>query len=143
MIPLRATSLSFWEKFIELQYKMLFANQENVQNHMYSSEPLEWPFMARGIAYWVSPNSNAQVHLLGNLVVWLSGSASLLIYSTLLVFYLMRRRRRCYDLPPGVSTSAGRLTHPLPFLPISPNFSLSHASPVHTFSLHALLRYQH
>jgi Dolichyl-phosphate-mannose--protein O-mannosyl transferase len=58
MIPLRATSLSFWEKFIELQYKMLFANQENVQNHMYSSEPLEWPFMARGIAYWVSPHSN-------------------------------------------------------------------------------------
>jgi dolichyl-phosphate-mannose--protein O-mannosyl transferase len=58
MIPLRATTLSFWEKFIELQYKMLFANQENVQNHMYSSEPLEWPFMARGIAYWVSPHSN-------------------------------------------------------------------------------------
>jgi dolichyl-phosphate-mannose--protein O-mannosyl transferase len=58
MIPLRATTLSFWEKFIELQYKMLFASQENVQNHMYSSEPVEWPFMARGIAYWVSPHSN-------------------------------------------------------------------------------------
>jgi dolichyl-phosphate-mannose-protein mannosyltransferase len=58
MIPLRATTLSFWEKFIELQYKMLFVNQENVQNHMYSSEPLEWPVMARGIAYWVSPHSN-------------------------------------------------------------------------------------
>lgn len=61
MIPLRATSLSFWEKFIELQYKMLFANQENVQNHMYSSEPLEWPFMTRGIAYWVSPHSNVSI----------------------------------------------------------------------------------
>ena len=58
MIPLRATMLSFWEKFVELQYKMLFANQENVQNHMYSSEPLEWPLMSRGIAYWVSPHSN-------------------------------------------------------------------------------------
>ncbi|KAJ4442184.1 hypothetical protein ANN_12050 [Periplaneta americana] len=102
MIPLRATTLSFWEKFIELQYKMLFANQENVQNHMYSSEPLEWPLMARGIAYWVSPHSNAQVHLLGNLVVWLSGSASIMLYCVLLTFYLIRRRRQCFDISPEV-----------------------------------------
>lgn len=43
----------------------------------------------------------AQVHLLGNLVVWLSGSVSLILYSILLTFYLIRRRRRCYDLTPG------------------------------------------
>nr|CAD7394767.1 unnamed protein product [Timema cristinae] len=144
MIPLRATSLSFWEKFIELQYKMLFANQENVQNHMYSSEPLEWPFMARGIAYWVSPNSNAQVHLLGNLVVWLSGSASLLIYSTLLVFYLMRRRRRCYDLPPEVWQNftlvgevllAGYLFHYIPYFFVERTLFLHHYLPAFTFKV--------
>jgi len=58
MIPLQATALSFWEKFAELQMKMLFGGQENQNSHMYSSSPLEWPLMSRGIAYWVSHDSN-------------------------------------------------------------------------------------
>lgn len=61
MIPTAATSLSFWEKFFELHYKMMFATTESVQNHMYSSVPLEWPLMSRGIAYWVSSDSNVSI----------------------------------------------------------------------------------
>lgn len=61
MIPTAATSLSFWDKLFELQFKMLFSGSESVQNHMYSSEPLEWPLMSRGIAYWVSSNSNVSL----------------------------------------------------------------------------------
>lgn len=144
MIPLRPTSLSFWEKFLELQYKMLFANQENVQNHMYSSEPLEWPFMARGIAYWVSPHSNAQVHLLGNLVVWLSGSISLILYSILLTFYLIRRRRHCYDLTPdtwyrfvvvGEVLLLGFLFHYVPYFFVERTLFLHHYLPAFTFKV--------
>jgi dolichyl-phosphate-mannose-protein mannosyltransferase len=63
MIPTSATKLSFWEKFSELQYKMIFTAQENVQNHMFSSEPQEWPFLTRGIAYWVSSESNVSMRL--------------------------------------------------------------------------------
>ncbi|KAJ3655129.1 hypothetical protein Zmor_014268 [Zophobas morio] len=70
MIPTAATSLTFWEKFFELHYKMMFSGTESVQNHMYSSEPFEWPLMSRGIAYWVSSTSNAQIHLIGNLLLW-------------------------------------------------------------------------
>lgn len=58
MIPLKATSLSFWEKFLELQMKMLFDTDEVQNSHMYSSGPFEWPFLTRGIAYWVSTKSN-------------------------------------------------------------------------------------
>lgn len=58
MIPTTATKLSFLEKFMELHYKMWFTSTENLQNHMYSSEPHEWPLMSRGIAYWVSSDSN-------------------------------------------------------------------------------------
>lgn len=58
MIPTTMTKLSFWDKFFELQYKMMFSGTESVQNHMYSSEPLEWPLMSRGIAYWISSSSN-------------------------------------------------------------------------------------
>ncbi|XP_018323085.1 protein O-mannosyltransferase 1 isoform X2 [Agrilus planipennis] len=58
MIPTSAPQLSFWNKFFELQYKMLFKGTESVQNHMFSSEPIEWPLMVRGIAYWVSNHDN-------------------------------------------------------------------------------------
>lgn len=57
-IPLEPVVLSFWEKFFELQIRMLFISNENVQNHMYTSSPWEWLTLTRGIAYWVSPESN-------------------------------------------------------------------------------------
>ncbi|XP_076270481.1 protein O-mannosyltransferase rt isoform X1 [Rhynchophorus ferrugineus] len=98
MIPTAATSLTFWEKFFELHYKMMFASTESVQNHMYSSQPLEWPLMSRGIAYWVSSTSNAQIHLLGNIAIWYLATLGLLVYSVLLVFYLLRRQRNIFDL---------------------------------------------
>ncbi|XKL60713.1 hypothetical protein PGB90_007770 [Kerria lacca] len=98
MIPIVATSLSFWQKFYELQYKMFFNHQENVQNHMYSSEPLEWPLIGRGIAYWVSSEHNAQIYLLGNIILWYSGVIAIIIYICLIVFYLIRRRRQYYDI---------------------------------------------
>lgn len=61
MIPLRATRLTFWDKFVELQTKIFFNAQEGQNSHMYSSEPLEWPTMTRGIAYWVSTESNVRI----------------------------------------------------------------------------------
>ena len=64
MIPLQATTLSFWEKFVELQLKMIFGGQDMQSSHMYSSSPLEWPLMTRGIAYWVANDSNVCIALL-------------------------------------------------------------------------------
>jgi len=60
MIPLERTQLSFWQKFRELQIKM-FWQSETVQNHMYSSEPLEWPLMSKGIAYWYQKDTNVRI----------------------------------------------------------------------------------
>ena len=61
MIPEAPTYLTFWEKFLELQIKMLITNQENVQNHNYASDPSEWPFLTRGIAYFISKESNVSL----------------------------------------------------------------------------------
>lgn len=58
MIPIERKNLTFWNKLYELQYKMLFNNQENVAGHMYASDPLDWLFLKRGVAYWISANSN-------------------------------------------------------------------------------------
>ena len=43
----------------------------------------------------------AQIHLLGNIAVWYTGTLCVILYCTLLVFYLLRRRRLCYDIPEG------------------------------------------
>lgn len=40
---------------------MFTTNIEDVQDHMYSSEASEWPFLTRGIAYWVNPHSNVNI----------------------------------------------------------------------------------
>lgn len=144
MIPLQATALSFWEKFAELQVKMLFSGQEGQNSHMYSSGPLEWPLMSRGIAYWVSNDSNAQVHLLGNIAIWYSGTISIIVYSALLVFYLMRRRRKCYDITEeewekfvnnAYVLLAGYFLHFLPFLFIERTLFLHHYLPAFIFKI--------
>ncbi|EZA57599.1 hypothetical protein DMN91_002403 [Ooceraea biroi] len=144
MIPLQATALSFWEKFAELQVKMLFGGQESQNSHMYSSGPLEWPLMSRGIAYWVSNDSNAQVHLLGNVVIWYSGTVSVMAYSALLLFYLMRRRRNCFDITEpewqkfinnAYVLLAGYFLHFLPFLFVERTLFLHHYLPAFIFKV--------
>ncbi|XP_050307273.1 protein O-mannosyltransferase 1 [Anthonomus grandis grandis] len=142
MIPTAATSLSFWEKLFELHYKMMFATQESVQNHMYSSQPYEWPLMWRGIAYWVSSDSNAQIHLMGNIAIWYLSTVGLTIYFALLVFYLLRRRRRCYDLTSeewdkfqliGQVLFLGYLFHYIPYFFVERTLFLHHYLPAFAF----------
>lgn len=147
-VPLQPTQLSFLEKFWELQYKMLTVNQENVQDHMYSSDPLEWFLMNRGIAYWISPSSNAQIHLLGNIVVWQTAAASLFLYLILLAFYLARRQRRCYDIPLpvweqfctiGLVFFAGYILHLIPFLVADRTLFLHHYLPAYIYKIFLLV----
>lgn len=91
------TQLSFTSKFLELQHKMLSHNTD-VGNHMYSSAPWEWPLLSKGIAYWVSKKSNAQIHLLGNVLIWYSCTLGIVVYFGLFIFYLLRRHRRFFDI---------------------------------------------
>ena len=66
----------------------------------------------------------AQVHLLGNLAIWYAGTLSIVSYSALLTFYLLRRRRLCFDISEqtfdkfvnaGEVLLGGYLIHYLPF----------------------------
>ena len=66
LIPESPTQLTFWEKFLELQIKMLVTNQENVQNHNYASDPTEWLFLTRGIAYFIAKDSNVSSFLISS-----------------------------------------------------------------------------
>lgn len=109
MIPTKPTSLTFFEKFVELQQKMFWSSSSDpTQTHMYSSTPLEWPLLSKGIAYWIDGKSNAQIHLLGNIVIWYSGSLAIAVYAALLAIYLLRRRRECYDIDDATWTQFTR-----------------------------------
>ncbi|CAH1786387.1 unnamed protein product [Owenia fusiformis] len=101
MIPLHPTQLSFWQKFLELQVKMLTSQLDAPQDHKYSSEPTEWPLMDYNVAYWLDKDSNAQIHLIGNPVIWFSCVLGVFFYLGLIVFYMLRRQRLCFDVPEG------------------------------------------
>ncbi|XP_063838561.1 protein O-mannosyltransferase 1 isoform X1 [Ostrinia nubilalis] len=144
MIPTAVTQLSFWEKFIELQYKMITHAPDAPLGHMFASEPAEWPLLVRSIAYWLSPNSNAQIHLIGNLVTWYAGTISVLVYSVLLAVYAIRQRRACVDLPPaatqrfydaGFILFLGYWIHYLPYFFMDRTLFLHHYLPAYVFKI--------
>lgn len=144
MIPTERKNLTFWSKLYELQYKMIFNNQENVAGHMYASDPLDWLTLKRGVAYWISTNSNAQIHFIGNIVSWLSGTLSLVCYLGLFVFYLLRRQRACYDLNEAVWDKyctigevlcVGFAIHYLPYFLVDRTLFLHHYMPAYMFKL--------
>jgi dolichyl-phosphate-mannose-protein mannosyltransferase len=98
-VPLSPTRLGFWAKMKELQYKMLFGNNDRVEGHVYENQsPMEWLFLKQGIAYWVDSHSNSQVHLIGNLSLWLSSLTGILLSSGIFAFFLLRRRRNFFDI---------------------------------------------
>ncbi|GAB6024710.1 hypothetical protein CHUAL_009843 [Chamberlinius hualienensis] len=146
-VPTAPTKLSFWDKFWELQIKMFTVNQENVQDHLYSSEPHEWPTLSRGIAYWISSDSNAQIHLLGNIAIWYTATFGLVVYVSIYIFYLLRRRRLCFDLSEGdwsrfsadgLLFLSGYLLHYVPYFFIERTLFLHHYLPSYIFKLHLL-----
>lgn len=100
MIPTKPTIISFPSKFWELQWKMLVSSgSSQTESHAYASFPSEWFLLSRGIAYWIgSGGTNAQIHLLGNPLIWWVGSFGLLAHLSLVGFYLLRRRRLCFDI---------------------------------------------
>ncbi|XP_047238012.1 protein O-mannosyl-transferase 1 isoform X3 [Girardinichthys multiradiatus] len=129
--------ISFWSKFMELQWKMLTVKQEESE-HKYSSAPLEWITMNTNIAYWLHASTNAQIHLIGNPVSWGVANLSLLAYQLLATVYMLRRRRGLKDLTDGawqqfvslgVVCVGGWMMNFLPFLLMDKTLFLYHYLP--------------
>ena len=55
---MKPVQMSTWEKMWELQIKMLFFQPDSNLQHMFSSTPTEWPFLARNVAYWINSTTN-------------------------------------------------------------------------------------
>lgn len=98
-VPLEPTSLTFFEKFYELHYKLFSYQQDAIKDHIYACEsPLDWILMSKGTAYWVNNSSddNAQIFLIGNVSTNLFGLISVGLMLIFLIFYILRRRRQIF-----------------------------------------------
>ncbi|XP_058015643.1 protein O-mannosyl-transferase 1 isoform X8 [Ahaetulla prasina] len=136
-------NLTFIAKFTELQWKILTLKNEDTE-HKYSSSPLDWITLETNIAYWFHSSSGAQIHLLGNLVSWTSANVATVVYVTLFLGYLLRRRRNIRDIPEetwqqwllaGGICVGGWAANYLPFFLMEKNLFLYHYLPAVTFQI--------
>ncbi|XP_023676528.2 protein O-mannosyl-transferase 1 isoform X1 [Paramormyrops kingsleyae] len=136
-------NLTFIDKFLEVQLKMLTMKIEETE-HKYSSSPLEWVTMDTNIVYWLHPSSNAQIHLIGNIVTWTFANLGLALFSLLFIWYLLRRRRNIHDIPEetwhqfvqaGAVCAGGWVVNYLPFFMMEKTLFLYHYLPALTFKI--------
>ncbi|XP_063100144.1 protein O-mannosyl-transferase 1 isoform X5 [Cavia porcellus] len=144
--PMKANfslNLSFMARFLELQWRMLTLQSEEAE-HRYSSTPLDWVTLDSNIPYWLNPRSSAQIHLLGNLVIWASASMATATYVLLFLWYLLRRQRDIHDLPEdvwqrwvlaGALCGGGWAVNYLPFFLMEKTLFLYHYLPALAFQL--------
>ncbi|XP_034520602.1 protein O-mannosyl-transferase 1 isoform X1 [Ailuropoda melanoleuca] len=136
-------NLSFMARFLELQWRMLTVKSDGSE-HKYSSSPLDWVTLDTSIAYWLHPRTSAQIHLLGNVVIWASASLATVVYALLFFWYLLRRRRGLRDLPEdswlrwvlaGALCAGGWAVNYLPFFVMEKTLFLYHYLPALTFQI--------
>ncbi|XP_059514346.1 protein O-mannosyl-transferase 1 isoform X1 [Myotis daubentonii] len=136
-------NLSFMARFSELQWRMLTVRSDDSE-HKYSSTPLDWVTLDTNIAYWLHPRTSAQIHLLGNVVIWASAGLATALYVLLFCWYLLRRRRRVCELPEdswlrwvlaGALCAGGWAANYFPFFLMEKTLFLYHYLPALTFQI--------
>ena len=84
---------------------MVYAHS-NLGDHNFGAAPHTWPMMGKTLPYWLDKQSNAQVTLLGNPVLWWVATGSINIFLCLMCYSLMRKQRHCKDMFIGKGSSA-------------------------------------
>lgn len=93
----------FLEKFFELNQVMWTVNKGLTDSHAWESRPDSWPFLKRGINFWVKDHT--QVYLLGNAVVWWSITAVIVLYCVFKGLWIIRWQRGFQDFHGDVAYS--------------------------------------
>ncbi|KAF9955174.1 hypothetical protein BGZ65_003566, partial [Modicella reniformis] len=73
---------AFILKFLELQGRMISHNAGLTGKHPYQSQPIEWPFLTKGISFWTQNDTRKQIYLLGNpFGMWIAaGSLAVIVF---------------------------------------------------------------
>ncbi|KAL6168387.1 Dolichyl-phosphate-mannose--protein mannosyltransferase 4 [Exserohilum turcicum] len=79
--PRKVKHLSFLRKWVELQRAMFHHNNALTSSHPYSSQPISWPFLLRGVSFWTKNDTREQIYFVGNPVGWWLASSLLAVFA--------------------------------------------------------------
>ena len=80
----KVKTLPFLQKYLELQRAMFFHNNALTSSHPYASQPIQWPFLLRGVSFWTENDTKQQIYFLGNPVGWWLASSILAVFAGIL-----------------------------------------------------------
>lgn len=135
--------MPFLRKYFELQRAMFHHNNALTSSHPYASQPIEWPFLLRGVSFWTKNDTREQIYFLGNPIGWWLASSLLAVLAGILgadqltqrrgVDALDRRTRSRLYNSTGFFFIAW-LAHYLPFFIMGRQLFLHHYLPAHIAS---------
>ena len=77
-------TMPFLKKYLELQRSMFYHNNALTASHPYSSHPIQWPYLLRGVSFWTDNETREQIYFLGNPIGWWFASSLLAVFAGLL-----------------------------------------------------------
>lgn len=83
----------FWKKYFELQRAIFFHNNALTSSHPYASQPIQWPFLLRGVSFWTQNDTRQQIYFLGNPVGWWIASSLLAVFAGIVGADQLSQRR--------------------------------------------------
>jgi dolichyl-phosphate-mannose-protein mannosyltransferase len=72
---------------------MFYHNNALTSSHPYSSQPISWPFLLRGVSFWTKSDTREQIYFIGNPVGWWLCVAFLAIFTGIITADQLTRRR--------------------------------------------------
>ena len=91
--PRKVKTMPFLKKYIELQRAMFYHNNALTSSHPYSSFPVSWPFLLRGVSFWTHNDTKQQIYFLGNPIGWWLASSLLAVFAGIIGADQLAQRR--------------------------------------------------
>ncbi|KAI9761922.1 MAG: hypothetical protein M4579_000705 [Chaenotheca gracillima] len=133
----------FLKKYFELQRAMFFHNNALTSSHPYASQPIQWPFLLRGVSFWTQNDTREQIYFLGNPLGWWMTSCVLAIFAGIIGADQLSQRRGIDALDTRTRSRLYNSTgffflcwaaHYLPFYLMGRQLFLHHYLPAHLAS---------
>ena len=91
--PRKIKHVPFLKKYFELQRAIFFHNNALTSSHPYASQPIQWPFLLRGVSFWTQNDTRKQIYFLGNPVGWWIASSLLAVFAGIVGADQLSQRR--------------------------------------------------
>lgn len=91
--PKAIKHVPFLIKYFELQRAIFFHNNALTSSHPYASQPVQWPFLLRGVSFWTQNDTRQQIYFLGNPIGWWLASSLLAVFAGVIGADQLSQRR--------------------------------------------------